>query len=46
MIKQVATVTAILLAVFFRTYFFLAPYAVSHILGDQNYNEDRWRNEQ
>jgi len=39
MIKQVATVTAILLAVFFASYF-LTALAVEMIIGDEVYGEE------
>lgn len=39
MIKQIAIITVVLLAVFFGTYF-LTGYAVDRILGDEVYGQD------
>jgi hypothetical protein len=39
MIKQIVTITVLLLAVFFGTYF-LTGYAVDKILGDEVYGQD------
>jgi hypothetical protein len=39
MIKQIATITVLLLAVFFGTYF-LTGFAVDRIMGDEVYGQD------